>query len=315
MTHLKRTFAVIASILLVIGLSLFGASTVSASGYWQPTNSGPNNGPEFQWEIGHALNTASQSDMGTTAADLIGYQGKPTTVPTVYDVDAIDNPASTVATLHTAGAKAICYIEVGTAGNYYTASAEGIPTTYYAQLKAAGDLGKKLSGYPEYFININAPSAVSIVESMIQKQCAGKGFDGVETDLDETFGNNEGSTGFTITKANEQAYLITLANYMHSLGLAWVAKNLDDTGNQSFVTNMAPYAQAIISESCNYYGTCGLLTPFTSAGKPVFNAEYTDEWGSNIQADLGQFCAADIAASVDGTLFTSALGGQRNACK
>ena len=182
--------------------------------------------------------------------------------PTLYDIDAILNPASTVTTLHGLGDHAICYVEVGTAGNYYSAHDEGVPTTYFAQLKAAGDLGKKLSGYPEYFININAGSAVSIVESMINKQCAGKGFDAVETDLDETFNGNEGATGFTITQANEESYLTTLANYMHGIGLGWIAKNLDDTGVQSFVTHLEPLAQGIVTEQCNQYDTCSLLTPF-----------------------------------------------------
>lgn len=246
--------------------------------------------------------------MGTTSADLTGWKGVTTTAPTVYDIDGNENTAATVTALHTAGDKAICYIEVGTAGNYYS-------TPYYSELKAAGDLGKKLSGYPEYFLNINASSTVTIIESMIQQQCSAKGFDGVETDLDETYGNNEGNTGFTITQANEESYLITLANYMHSLGLAWVAKNLDDTGDQSFVTDMAPYAQAAISEECNYYGSCNLLTPFTSTGKPVWNVEYTNDWGGNIQTDLGKFCSSDISGKIDGTLMTSDLAGSRNACQ
>ena len=127
------------------------------------------------------------------------------------------------------GDHVVCYIEVGSAGNYYTAKQEGIPVTYYEQLKQAGDLGDKLKGYPEYFVNINTPSAVSIIEAMIDQQCSAKGFDGVETDLDETFHGNEGKTGFTITQADEENYLTTLADYMHGLGLAWIAKNLDDT--------------------------------------------------------------------------------------
>lgn len=312
---MRRHTIIIAAVLAVLALIGFGASKASAQTYWQPSNTGPNNGPEFGWYLNGVLNTSNTTQMGTTAADLVGYQNKTTTPPTVYDIDGIENPASTVTTLHNSGDKAICYIEVGTAGNYYTASQEGIPTTYYAQLQADGDLGNKLSGYPEHFININSSTSVSIIESMIQRQCAGKGFDGVETDLDETFGNNEGKTGFTITQADEETYLETLANYMHGLGLSWVAKNLDDTGNQSFVTDMAPYAQAAISEECNFYSTCGFLAPFTSTGKPVFNVEYTNDWGSNKQTDLSKFCPADLAGQIDGTLMTANLAGTRNACQ
>jgi hypothetical protein len=209
---------------------------------WQPAQNS-----EWQWEIGQALSTTDATDMGT---GITAYNGDtaPASNPTVYDIDAIENPASTVTALKGLNDHVICYIEVGTAGDYYTTAQTGTATTYYAQLSAAGDLGTKLSGYPENFLNINSATTVSIIESMIQQQCAAKGFDGVETDLDETFGNNEGSTGFTITQANEEAYLTTLANYMHSLGLAWISKDLSDTGIQSFVSDMEPLSQGMIDE-------------------------------------------------------------------
>jgi len=138
--------------------------------------------------------------------------------------------ASTVTTLHNAGDHVICYIEVGTAGDYYAAADEGLTTTYYSQLQTAGDLSStQISGYPENYININQASAVTIMESMIKQQCAQKGFDAVETDLDETFGNNDGNTPWTITKPG-RSLPDNPGYYMHSLNLGWIAKNLDDTG-------------------------------------------------------------------------------------
>jgi hypothetical protein len=269
---------------------------------WQPPQKA-----DWMWELSSPLVTSNAHLMGT---GVTAYNGDtpPGDNPVIYDIDAIINPASTVSALHQIGEHAICYIEVGSAGNYYTAAQEGISTTYYAQLKAAGDLGKKLSGYPEYFININARSALSIIESMISRQCARKGFNAVETDLDETFGGNEGSTGFTITKANEESYLTTLADYMHGLGLGWIAKNLDDTGNASFVNDMEPLAQGIISEQCNQYKTCTLLNSFLSAGKWIGNAEYSPE-------TLAEFCASDNAANMNGVLFNVSLNGGRKPCR
>lgn len=284
----------------VVGLT---RPTGLASGsVWQP----PQNG-DWMWELSSPLNTSNARLMGT---GVTAYNGDspPGDNPVIYDIDAIINPASTVSALHKMGDHAICYIEVGSAGNYYTAAQEGISTTYYAQLKAAGDLGRKLSGYPEYFVNINARSAVSIIESMISKQCAKKGFDAVETDLDETFGGNEGSTGFTITKANEESFLTRLASYMHGLGLGWIAKNLDDTGDASFVNQMEPLAQGIISEQCNQYKTCSLLKSFLSAGKWIGNAEYAPE-------TLAGFCASDNAANMNGILFNVSLSGGRKPCR
>ena len=304
----KKILTILVLLGSVVGLDTVQATaaTSATSSWWVPTASQP---IEWQWELDHALNRSSSTDMGygdTTAS------AAPAANPTVYDIDGIDNPASTVSALHSLGDKAVCYIEVGTAGNYYSASEEGVLTTYYAQLKSAGDLGRKLSGYPEYFININASSAVSIIENMIDLQCGAKGFDGVETDLDETFNNNEGKTGFTITESNEVSYLQTLANYMHSLGLAWFAKDTDDLGSPSFSNDVEPFADAVITEQCNEYGTCSDLGNFIG-NKAIFNAEYT--CGGNSQCTTvtkaeTDFCAYDNANGFNGVLFDINLDGK-----
>ncbi len=272
-----------------------------ARGTWWKPGSGD---LPWQWELDHALRLTNTTDMGTNNTLP---SGAPAPAPVVYDIDGIDNSASTVAALHAMGDHVICYIEVGSAGNYYSAAGEGLATTYYAQYQAAGDLGDKLSGYPEYFLNINAPSALAITEAMISQQCAAKGFDAVETDIDETFDDNEGPTGFTITEPEEEAYMTTLANYMHSLGLAWIIKNPDDVGNASYADAMYPLADGVITEQCNQYDSCQYLSEY-KGHKAIFNAEYSPETTS-------EFCAADIAAGINGALFPVSLNGPRSPCQ
>jgi hypothetical protein len=262
---------------------------------------------DWMWELSRPLKTTSARLMGTGVTAWNG-DGPPGDNPALYDIDAIENPAATVARLHRRRDYAVCYIEVGSAGNYYTARQERTSRTYFAQLKAAGDLGRKLPGYPEYFININARSAVSIIKSMIRKQCAAKRFDGVETDLDETYGTNEGRTGFKITKGNEEHYLEVLAHYMHRHGLAWIAKNLDDTGSASFVRHLEPLAQGVITEQCRQHRTCPLLRPFRQAGKWIGDAEYAPE-------TRHEFCAKDNAEDFNGILFRVSLNGGRKPCR
>jgi hypothetical protein len=270
-----------------------------ALAWWHPTGIGPNNGPEFRWELDHALNLGSASDMGGA-----GPNG-------LFDIDGIVNPASTVAALHRLGDKVICYIEVGSAGNYYSAADEGIPVTYYAQLQAAGDLGNAMPGYPEKYLNINATSTVSIIESMIRQQCAAKGFDAVEPDIDDSYTDD---TGYPITEAENEAYDETLGAYAHSLGLAWGQKNGDN--DPAFSQALEPTTDFLLTEECRFYQTCGIVTPpYVRAGKLVLDAEYTDDWGSDTATDLGKFCSADISSGIDGTLFTTALSGQRNPCR
>ena len=104
---------------------------------------------------------------------------------------------------------------------------------------------------------------------MIARQCAAKGFDAVETDIDDEYAN---TTSFSLTKANEETYMTTLANYMHGLHLGWWIKNPDDTGD-SYATDMYPLADAVLTEQCNQYSTCGSLGAYVGH-KAVFNAEY-----------------------------------------
>jgi hypothetical protein len=312
----RKSIAAAISMLVVVALGGYGlagtatAATAAAATrtWWHPSDSGPNDGPEFQWELDHPLNVHSAGDMGTGARNAAG---RTAAKPTVYDIDAIDNPASTVRALHRMHDKVICYIEVGAAGNYYSASEEGIRVTYYAQLAAAGDLGQGVPRYPERYLNINAPSTLRIIKSMILKQCSAKGFDAVEPDIDDSYTD---STGFLITEAENIRYDRTLGAYAHSLGLAWGQKNGDQ--DPSFSAALEPTTDFLLDEECNFYQTCQIVTPpYVKAKKLVLNAEYTADWGPHAAADLSKFCAADEAHGIDGTLFTVALAGQRNPCR
>ncbi len=273
--------------------------TPTSGTYW----TAPSGNLPWQWYLSGTLDLGNPKEMGYN--DTLP-NGDPAPDPVVYDIDGIENSASTVQALHDLGDRAICYIEVGSAGNYYSAADEGIPVTYFDQLQADGDLGYKLSDYPEYFLNITATSTLHIIEAMIQQQCSAKRFDAVETDLDETFGTNEGTTGFPISESDEATYLVELSTYMQGLGLGWIAKNLDDTGDD-FASTMQPFAQGIISEQCNEYGTCGRLSSYPAHGKAVFNAEY--------QSSLYPgFCTYDDNNHINGALFNVSLDGNRSPC-
>ncbi len=295
MRRLGRNAAVaIALAATVILPSACQVASSTAPAYWSP----PLGNVPWQWEIGHPLSLTSTSDMGIGATLP---NGQPAPNPVVYDIDGILNPASTVTSLHAAGDHVICYIEVGSAGSYYTAAQEGTATTYYSQLQAAGALGAKVSGYPEEYLDIGNPQTVTIIENMISQQCQQKGFDAVETDIDESYTD---TTGFQLTKAIEEQYMTTLANYMHDIGLGWIIKNPDDTGD-SYAADMEPLADGVLTEQCNQYGTCNHLSAY-QGHKAVFNAEYN--------LPTSSFCPADIAAGFNGALFNVNLDGGRQPC-
>jgi len=252
----------------------------------------------WQWELSNPLNLSNARQMGT--ADLLP-DGSPAPAPSVYDIDGIINPASTVAALHAAGKRVVCYVEVGAAGNYYSATDEGVAVTYYHQFLAAGVFGAGVGGWPEHYLDIRSPATVSIVESMITQQCAAKGFDAVETDIDESY---HSANGLGLTQADEEHFMTTLADYMHSLGLGWWIKNPDDTGD-NYATDMAPLADGVLTEQCNQYRSCGLLGAYLGH-TAVFNAEY--------HRHPRQFCAADVAIGINGAQFNLNLTGVRRPC-
>ena len=268
---------------------------VKSGSWWTP----PLGDQPWQWELDHPLNLSNPTDMGTN--DTLP-SGAVAPKPVIYDIDGFENPASTVAALHAQGDHVVCYLEVGTAGNYYAASDEGQSTTYFAQLKAAGDLGSKQSGWPEYYLNVNSSTTVAIEESMIS-ECHAKGFDAIETDNDETW---QYQTGFTISEANMESYMATLIDYAHSVGLGVIVKNPDDIGNTSFSNALEPLADGVISEQCNQFSTCVDLGPFLGH-KAVFNAEYSTTTSS--------FCPADIASGINGAKFNVNLTGVRSPCQ
>jgi hypothetical protein len=224
----------------------------------------------WQWELGHPLSLTSASDMGTSSKT---YAGAPAPAPQVYDIDGIENPASTVAALHARGKHVICYIEVGAAGNY-----PGAYGTYFAAFKAAGVLGAPMSGYSENYLNINSPATVAIVEQVIHDQCYAKGFDAVEPDIDDSWYD---PTGFTISMANEEAYLATLSGYAHSLGLSWGLKDGDQADaladSATFIGDLiaAHTVDWGLTEQSFQYATVPAIYPaFAGAGLALFEAEY-----------------------------------------
>jgi hypothetical protein len=252
----------------------------------------------WQWELSNPLELGNAKEMGTNNKLP---NGRPAPAPVIYDIDGITNSASTVSALHALGKHVVCYIEVGAIGNYYSAADEGIAVSYRDQLVAAGVDGAAVPGWPERYIDIRSPAAVAIIESAIHDQCAAKGFDAVETDIDESY---QSATGFAMTVADEEHFMTTLAGYMHGLGLGWWIKNPDDTGD-TYAADMQPLADAVLTEQCNQYSSCGLLSTYIGT-KAVFNAEY--------RLRPSKFCAKDSAIGINGAQFNHNLTGVRKPC-
>jgi len=239
--------------------------------------------------VPYELATASAGTIWHPTADASitwnwQLQGTPTlgTPVQMYDIDGFDNSAQTVAALHTQGTIAVCYIDFGTWENWRS-DASQFPSSV---------LGSS-NGWPgEKWLDIRQLSVLEPIMTARMQMCVQKGFDALEPDNIDGYTN---STGFPLTAQDQLTYNEWIANAAHSLGLSVGLKNDVDQTSQ-----LEPFFDWSLDEQCNQYSECGTEQVFTNADKAVFNAEY----GGGTS-----FCAADIAAHINGVLFSVNLDG------
>jgi hypothetical protein len=259
-------------------------SESSGGTWWMPSTTAP---ISWQWELAHPLGLGSTADLGTASRT---FTGAAAAAPSVYDIDGFDNPASTVAGLHALGARVICYVDVGTWENWRPDA---------AQFPAA--LLGKSNGWPgEKWLNISpaGPNYAQLQAIMMARfqMCKNAGYDAVEPD---NIDGSENSTGFTITTAQNNAYVEWIAAAVHGLGMSVGQKNYVDQS-----AALAPSMDFAVDEQCFQYGECSGLAPYLTAKKAVFEVEYSDQG-----AQPANFCPAANAAGMNSVEFTTSLNG------
>jgi len=176
----------------------------------------------------------------------------------VYDIDLFDTPPETIAALHSAGKKVICYFS---AGSYE-------PWRPDAVAFLAPVLGNAVSGWPgERWVNTNSDFVRYIMQQRIEL-AKNKSCDGLDPDNIDAYNNNN---GFGLTQDDALNYFQFLANEGHSRGMAVGLKNA-----AALVTNVTDLADWEVNEECIEYEECAYYQPFIAAGKPVFHIEYTN---------------------------------------
>jgi len=196
----------------------------------------PNISTTWQWQLTGDLNLSYDVD--------------------IYDIDLFDTPKETIAELHNANRKVICYFSAGSYENWR-------PDKNQFPESA---IGNTLDGWEdEKWLDIRDSTVREIMKSRLDLAVE-KGCDGVEPDNVDGFANN---SGFDLTFENQLDFNIFLANEAHKRNLSIGLKNDLEQINQ-----LVEYFDFAINEQCNQYSECDLLLPFIQAGKPVFNAEY-----------------------------------------
>ncbi|MFZ0516501.1 MAG: endo alpha-1,4 polygalactosaminidase [Acidobacteriaceae bacterium] len=238
---------------------------------WKPTI-----GMDWQWQL--------SCDTAKTCTNL------DVKVP-FYVIDAVGNPASTVAAIHKRGEHAYCYVDIGS-WEETRSDASKFPESV---------LGKRYVGWPhERWLDIRQLGILAPIMIARMQVCVEKGFDGVEFDNVQDWDN---PTGIAITRQESAYYTAWMANQAHTMGLSASWENAPTN-----VAVLEPYMEALIFESCYHYHFCEKSAPMVQAGKWVGGVEYKAEF-----QDM-RFCPTYAKDQMVGAFKKLKLNSWRIAC-
>jgi hypothetical protein len=230
--------------------------------------------------------------MGTSTGSgpVTTYNGSIAPAPQVYEIDAFDNSAATVSTLHSRGLRAICNIDVGT-WESGRSDASNFPSSVLGNSNSSG----------ERWLDIRQLSVLEPLMTSRLQMCKSKGFDAVDPDNVDAYTNN--NTGFPLTGTDQLTYNTWIAQEAHSLGLGLALHNDNDQAAQ-----LAPVFDFAIDEQCFQYSACQqLVDSFRSQGKAVFEVEYS--------VSTSAFCPQSNTWNFSGMSVPQSLDGSRSPCR
>lgn len=174
----------------------------------------------------------------------------------MYDIDMFDAPQSVIDTLHSQGKAVICY--------FSTQYEDWRPD---AASFTSAVMGNGLDGWAgENYVDIRSPVVRAIMTSRmaiaVSKKC-----DGIEPDNVDGY---SASTGFPLTAADQINFNTFIATQAHAVGLSVGLKNDVDQAK-----TLQPNFDWALDEQCYEYSECDTLSSFVTAGKAVFNCEYS----------------------------------------
>ena len=194
----------------------------------------------WQWQLEGEINTTHDAD--------------------VFDIDLFDAPTETMGELKARGIKTVCYFSAGS-WEEWRSDADDFPTAA---------IGETLDGWEdERWLDITDEIVFEVMERRLDL-AADRGCDAVEPD---NVAGYDDETGFDFGRDDQASYNRALAEAAHARGLAIGLKNALE-----LIEELEPQFDFAVNEQCWEYDECDVLQPFIDAGKPVFNAEYTDRF-------------------------------------
>jgi hypothetical protein len=197
----------------------------------------PSAGTTWQYQLSGALDVSADAD--------------------VFVVDGADTTAGQVRELHDRGRRAVCYVNAGAYEDWRSDAA-----SYPADV-----LGAPLDGWPgERWLDIRRTDVLLPLLGARLDVCRAKGFDAVEGDNVDGYGND---SGFPLEADDQLAFNRALADLAHERGLAIGLKN-----DVEQIAELEPSFDFAINEECHAFDECDAYAPFVQAGKAVLNVEY-----------------------------------------
>ncbi|MHA7772848.1 endo alpha-1,4 polygalactosaminidase [Roseibium sp. M-1] len=178
--------------------------------------------------------------------------------------------------LRQSGILVICYVSVGTLEKG-ARDAAAFP---------AEVLGKTYEDWPnERFLDIRRLDILLPIMKARFEACRHEGFDAVEPDNMDVHDND---SGFAVTADGVVAYVARLSMIAHGLGLKIGQKNVPD-----LTADLIDHMDFAVTEGCYQDRWCDDMSAYIRAGKPVFDAEYTDR-----PIDFSEACATAQAQKI-----------------
>ena len=164
----------------------------------------------------------------------------------------------------------------------------------------AAVLGNGIVGWPgQKWVDFRAPLVRNILKARFDL-ARQKGCDALEPDDVDSINNNP---GFPLTAADQLDFCRFLAAEGHARGMSVGLKN-----NLDQVVPLVADFDFAVNEECVQYNECPALSPFVSAGKPVFHVEY------KAASQLTQVCAVTQPLQFSTLLKNLSLDAYRLPC-
>lgn len=182
------------------------------------------------------------------------------------DVDGFDTNATYVALAESRGTRTICYLDIG--------SAESNRLDYASLSAISRLLGNSNPSFAgERYIDMRRyPEFIQIMDDRF-RMCRDEGFGYVEFDVMDAFEDGAATTGFNLTEQDMINYVTALSSRARGYGLKPMQKNASGSS-----AKLISLFDAILFEGCVLGNFCTDDSPYVTAGKPAFNAEYPEEW-------------------------------------